>query len=215
MEIFAKWMLVALVQTAATMSPGPAFALTVRNAMVYDRQSGIYTAVGLGLGIAVHIALVLGGISVVISKSVFLFNLIKYAGAAYLIYIGIKALVLATKKPAGNESSTLSGAARQSMSVAAALRAGFLTNLLNPKAVVFFTAVYSQFISIDTAWHILLLYGATSILIEITWFSFVVLFLTHARIRTTFLKFSVWIERICGGLLLLLGLRIALTKAVS
>ncbi len=94
---FVSWLFVASVQLMATMSPGPAFVVAVRNALTYDRKAGILTAFGLSLGVLVHIIFVLCGISFIISKSVFLFSLIKYAGATYLFYIGVRAILGAMK----------------------------------------------------------------------------------------------------------------------
>jgi RhtB (resistance to homoserine/threonine) family protein len=210
-EYFGVWLILASVNLAATLSPGPAFILTVRNALSYNRPLGMMTAMGLGLGIGVHVAFVLGGIAVVIAKSVILFNLIKYAGAAYLVFIGAKA-VLAKKSDNANPNIQT---AQKPLTAFGALRMGFLTNVLNPKAVVFFTAVYAQFITVDTPPQILVLFGLTSVLIEAIWFSIVTFILTNPRIKNAFLGISHWIERVCGGLLIALGIRLALSKGLT
>jgi len=213
MELFLSWLVIASVQLAATMSPGPAFVVAVRNALAYDRKTGIATAFGLGLGVMAHVVFVLCGIAFIIAQSVFLFSFIKYAGAAYLFYIGIKAMLNSRKgknKPVVDDSDIPQSA--KSISLRKAIVTGFLTNLLNPKAVVFFTAVFTQFIHPETPFSVLALYGGTSVSIEFLWFAGVSIVLTHARIRAVFLSFMHWVERICGGLMLGLGIKLALSK---
>jgi RhtB (resistance to homoserine/threonine) family protein len=210
MDLFLKWLAFAGIQAMATVSPGPAFAVAVRSALVHGRRTGVFLAIGLGLGVAAHVFLVLTGVAFLFSRSVFLFDAVRLAGAAYLIYIGIKAL-RAQKRVAEPEAFEI-GAMSQERTGIAGIRAGFLTNLLNPKAIVFFTAVLTQFIESGTSMPVLFLYGATSVIIEITWFVLLTLFLTDVRVRNRFLSVSHWIERICGGFLLLLGIRLSLSK---
>lgn len=216
MELFLKWLALASVQTAATISPGPAFVMAVRSAVTGGRRAALMTALGLGVGVGIHVLLVLAGLSLVIAKSVYLYSFIRYAGAAYLIYIGVKAVLARKKKGVEPESPAFGGVAIEqsatSKSLAKAFFSGILTNVLNPKAVIFFTAVYTQFIDPHTPYQILLLYGVTSVLIEALWFSGVVIVLTNDRIRQRFMSVVHWIDRCCGGLMVLLGLKLALSK---
>lgn len=215
MDIFLAWLVLASVQLAATLSPGPAFAVSVRNALAYDRRAGLFTAIGLGAGVGAHVIFVLCGIAVVISQSVLLFNVIKYVGAAYLIFIGFKA-ILARKKDAQEQKTTNAALdtapSRKTISDTKAIQIGVLTNLLNPKAVIFFTAVYTQCINPETGWEILALYGVTSVIIEAGWFSCLAIILTNRSVKAKFMGFAHWIERVCGGLLMALGVRLALSK---
>ncbi len=215
MEFLLAWFLFASVQVAATMSPGPAFVVSVRNAMAYGRRAGIYTALGLAFGIAVHVILVLAGLSFLIAQSVIAFAVVKYVGAAYLVYIGIKA-ILARKKAAGSTQNGVDSGegnvARKSMGAWKAVRVGFLTNVLNPKAMVFFTAVYTQFLDASTPFTVHLTYGMTSIMVEFLWFVGVAMILTKSSIRTRFTKVMHIVERACGGLMIGLGVKLALSK---
>lgn len=206
-EFLVAWLVLASVNFVATISPGPAFALTVRNAIAYDRRAGIMTAIGLGLGIAGMVTIVLGGFAAIISQSVLIFNIIKYVGAAYLVYIGAKALM--AKKPAIVNAAEEHISAVRKISDLAALRMGYLTNQFNPKGLVFFSAVFAQFISPGTPWQVLVLYGLTSVMIEILWFGTVAFILTNPLIKQRFMGISHWIERVCGGLLIALGVRLA------
>ncbi len=215
MELFLQWALLASVQLAATMSPGPAFVVSVRNSMAHSRSVGVFTSLGLALGVGAHVVFVLVGISLVISQSVILFSIVKYAGAAYLCYVGIKAIFFSKKRgeeqPLGEVDQNISPA-KKAMSTRQAIMNGFLTNLLNPKAVVFFTAVYTQFIGVDTPLSIHLLYGVTSIVIEFLWFAGVAIVLTNPRVKRKFMSVMHWVERSCGGLMVALGVKLALSK---
>lgn len=210
-EILTGWLLIVAVNTAATMSPGPAFAMTVRNAMAYDRRAGIFTAMGLGAGVGVIAFLVLFGFAAVISQSAMLFNAVRYAGATYLIYIGGKAL-FAKQRSVDSEPRETQRA--KAMTDLTAFKSGLFTSLLNPKGIVFFTAVYAQFLTPGMPWPVLVLYGFTTMVIETVWFSMVAAVLTNSLIKGRFLRFSHWIERLCGGLLLALGIRLALSKGL-
>tara|TARA_B100001989_G_scaffold252991_1_gene237373 strand:+ start:1856 stop:2500 length:645 start_codon:yes stop_codon:yes gene_type:complete len=212
-DFYLQWLALILVQTAATMSPGPAFVVAVRNATVYGRKSGVFTALGLSLGVAAHVIFVLAGISFIISKSVILFSIIKYAGAAYLFYIGFKALTSKAHDTSGDKvGQTLNSKKNLYMSVKKALISGFLTNLLNPKAVVFFTAVYTQFIGVETPLFVNIVYGSSSIFIEFLWFATLSVFLTNSFIKEKFSHFMHYIEKLCGGLMIALGAKLALLR---
>ncbi|MCB1784466.1 MAG: LysE family translocator [Alphaproteobacteria bacterium] len=211
MELFLKWLALAGVQTAATMSPGPAFVVAVRNAMTYGRKAGIFTAIGLGCGVGVHVAFVLFGIAYILTKSVLLYTIVKYAGAAYLVFIGIKALKSKKAEPADPANEQTAGKPAKTISSYKAFLIGFMTNVLNPKAVVFFTAVYAQFIDPAMSWQIHALYGITSVTIEILWFSGVAIVLTNPAVKRKFDKIVHWIERSCGALMIALGAKLALS----
>lgn len=213
MEFFLAWMAIFTVQLLATMSPGPAFLMCLQNSIKYSRRTGIMTAIGLGLGLIPHVVLTIAGVAVLVHESVLAFNIIKYAGAAYLIYIGWKALF---SKPGGSALSVDSiPAAPHDISIMAALRRGALTNMLNPKATLFFVAIFAQFITPETLLWQKILYGLTSIIVEMGWFSLVAVVLTNPQIKAVFSRFVHWIDRICGGLFIALGARLALLKGAA
>jgi len=89
---------------------------------------------------------------------------------------------------------------------------GFLTNLLNPKATLFFLALFTQVISPETPINVQLVYGASCFVIVTGWFSFVAFVLTAPRVKSTFLKSAKWIDRISGGVMIALGVRLLWTK---
>lgn len=209
---FWTWFALAGVQLAVTMAPGPAFVMAVRNALAYGRRAGFFTSIGLGVGVGFHATLVLCGLAYVISKSIFVYSMIKYVGAAYLFYMGVKALRTKKSEPVDVDDIIQDVPVAKQMSPSKAVFCGFLTNALNPKAVLFFTAVFTQFITVDTPQTVQILFGLTSVAIEILWFAGFTAFLTNPQIKKKFMSVIHWIERGCGGLMIALGLKLALTK---
>ncbi len=211
MEFFLNWFMIATLVLLACMSPGPDFVMTVRNSLTYSRKAGLMTAIGFGLSEVIHIAYCIIGIGALIAQSVLLFSILKFAGAAYLVYIGAQAL--RSKGLAEIPGTDAVIAPKRTISAFKAMRMGFLTNLLNPKATVFFLALFTQVIDPHTPLFIQMIYGATAIAVTVLWFSFVSIVLTHQPVKNKFLRFSKWIDRACGGVMIALGLRLALTRA--
>lgn len=199
-------LLVAGIHLLAVMSPGPDFAMVLRNSVVYSRRVGVLAAVGLGLGILLHVTYSLLGIGFIISQSVLLFNIIKYLGAAYLIYIGAKSVF--AKKELSDSANPVEHSSK-SISDFQAVRMGFLTNALNPKATLFFLALFTQVINPETALGIKVLYGLEMSVATFAWFAFVALVLTQRHIQKLFINFRHHLERVFGLALLGLGIKVA------
>ncbi len=190
------------------MSPGPDFLIVTRSALMYSRRTGVWTALGVALGILVHVAYCLLGIGLVISKSIVLFNTIKYLGAAYLLYIGWGAL---TTKSAPAPEETV-GRTSDDLPVLKAVQIGFLTNALNPKASLFFLAVFTQVIDQTTPVSLQLFYGLYMCGATFVWFGFLASVLSVSAIKRQFAKIQCIAERVMGGLLMALGLKVALSS---
>lgn len=202
-----EFLLVAGIHILAVMSPGPDFAMVLRNSLVYSRRVGILAAVGLGLGILLHVTYSLLGIGLIISQSILLFNVIKLLGAGYLIYVGVKSLF--AKKPAPDKL-TEELSKHEDISNFAAVRLGFLTNALNPKATLFFLALFTQVISPSTPLFTKALYGVEMSVATFAWFAVVALLLTHPRINKAFAGIKHHLERVFGAVLIALGVKVAL-----
>lgn len=209
-HFWMNWALLTGIFIMALASPGPDFVIAIRNSILYSRKIGILTAIGFALGVFIHMLYTLFGLAVIISQSVILFNIIKYVGAAYLFYVGIRAL-----RSQGFEENNARKPqkAKTDMSVKKALWSGFLTNVLNPKATMFFMAVFSQFITPETPFSVQILYASTCVVMTGLWFSLVAVILTNHKIKARFLSYTKWIDRVCGCLLIALGIKLALTKA--
>ncbi len=206
-----EFLLVAGIHWLAVMSPGPDFAMVMRNSLLYSRRTGLLAAAGLAIGILLHVAYSLLGIGLLISKSILLFNTVKFLGAAYLIYIGVKSLV--SKKDIdihSLESDVPTVSNQQELGVVQALKLGFLTNALNPKATLFFLALFTQVISPNTSAGIKILYGVEMSMATFLWFSIVALVLTHSRVNQAFSGLKHHLERLFGIILIALGLKVAL-----
>jgi RhtB (resistance to homoserine/threonine) family protein len=198
-----------VIQLLGVMSPGPDFAVVVRNSLIYTRKIGVLTAIGVSLGILVHLTYIFLGLGVVISKTVWLFALFKYLGAAYLMYIGIKGLL--AKKQTTNYDGAHSS---QEISSFKAINTGFLTNALNPKAMFFFLSLISAFI-LGKPPIIVAIYGAIIFVSTLLWFVFVAMCFSNARLRSFFKNFQYLIERITGGLLILLAVKMLFFQTQS
>ena len=206
MEYWGEFLTVALVHLLAVASPGPDFAMVMRQSLVAGRTVALWTSLGIGAGILVHVSYTLLGLGMIISQSVQLFNLIKWGGAAYLVYVGWKSL------RAQAESAAEEGAlqVQPDYPVSRALRIGFLTNALNPKATLFFLSLFSVIIKPDTPVSIQIVYGVYMSLATAAWFCGLSLVLTHPQVRGAFRRFGHWAERLMGAVLIALGVRLAL-----
>lgn len=204
---FANWLTVFSLGMVAVMSPGPDFALTLRNSLVYSRKTGIYTALGITVGHIIHATYCLIGIGAIITRSIVIFNIIKWLGAAYLIYIGIKSLKAKKYK---EESIT-----KQARTIGnwAAFRIGLLGDVLNPKATLFFLALFTQIIHPATPLNMQVVYGGTIVVQALVWYTLVAVVISQNIVKTMFQSISHWIERITGAVLIVLGLRLAFAKA--
>jgi RhtB (resistance to homoserine/threonine) family protein len=198
---------VALLNLLAAMSPGPDFVMSVRNSLNYSRKTGIYTGIGIGLGIGIHISYCAAGVGFIIAKSVAVFTIIKFIGAAYLVYMGVSSILA---KKSGIEITEEKKPV--DLTKFQAIKIGFLTNLLNPKATLFFLGLFSLVINHDTPLYVILIISFIMIATAIGWFTLVALFFTQKKIQVAFLRFESVINKTFGGLLILLGIKIALAK---
>lgn len=205
---WAEFLTVALIHLLAVASPGPDFAVVVRESVTHGRRAGTWTAFGVGTAIFLHVGYSLLGIGLIVSQSIMLFNVLKWLAAAYLVYIGIKAL-RARPAPVGSESVQVSTVARTPR---AAFVAGFMTNGLNPKATLFFLSLFTVVINPHTPLLIQAGYGAYLALATGLWFCLVALLFSHARVRSGFARMGHWFDRGMGAVLVALGIKIAFTE---
>jgi RhtB (resistance to homoserine/threonine) family protein len=200
--IVTELLAVITITLLAVISPGPDFAMVTRNSLLLSRRAGVLTALGIGLGIVVHVSYTLLGIGVLIQQSLWLFNLVKLAGAAYLIWLGVKML---RAKPASNDAAD----APPALSDLAALRTGFLTNVLNPKTTVFVVSLFMQVVQPGTPLAVQLGYGVFISLAHMAWFTLVALCFSSGAVRQRLLRVRHWIDRAFGGLLVGFGVLLA------
>jgi len=188
------------------ISPGPDFAVVVKNSLVYSRKTALLTALGIALGALVHVTYILLGLGLLITQTPWLLFSIKCLGAGYLFYIGFKGL-RAKKMPSTLENSHH----KHDVSTFSAIRSGFLTNALNPKCILFFVSLFSVVIDPNVPFFIMLFYGAIVFMETLAWFGFVAFCLSGKRTREKFNAIGHWVERFTGGVLMALGAKLFFT----
>lgn len=189
----------------ATISPWPDFIMTIKNSLNYGRKIWIFTAIWIGLWIGVHILYCALGLALVISKSIILFNTIKILWALYLIYIWI----LSFKSKWININITQE---KVTISKFQAFKMGFFTNVLNPKATLFFLSLFTFILSPSTPIYILLLIALILIADTILWFILVSLLFTQSKIQVFFSKIQKTFNKIFGWILIAIGVKIIFNK---
>lgn len=205
---WTEFFTVALIHLLAVASPGPDFAIVVRESVAFGRRAGIFTALGVGAGIFVHVAYSLLGIGLIVSQSIVLFNALKWLAAAYLLYIGIKALRAKPADP-GRAELSLEQAAR---SPRAAFATGFVTNGLNPKATLFFLSLFTVVIDPHTPLMVQAGYGIYLALATALWFCLVAMLFSQPRVRAGFTRLGHWFDRLMGAVLIGLGVKLAFSE---
>nr|WP_247684735.1 LysE family transporter [Pseudoalteromonas luteoviolacea] len=197
-------MIIALAHFFAVASPGPDFAIVLKQSVQQGRKNALFTSAGVGLGIFVHVSYCLLGVALVLSQSPELFNVFKYLAGAYLAYMGIQALRSA--KPAEGQTETAEKLASESNWKA--LRRGFLVNALNPKATLFFLSLFTLMIDPGTPQQVQIFYGVYMALATWVWFSILSVILSRDSVRCFFHRAGHWFDRGIGVILILLAFRV-------
>ncbi len=191
---------VGLIHLVALVSPGPDFVVVCRNSLLYSRTIGIYTAVGFGLGICVHISYAVFGLSWLIANNELIFTVIQYLGAFYLMLIGIQSL-RSFQSQIGQETTTSSSR----ISPFRAVRIGFITNVLNPKATLFFLGLFSTMLNPTVGELTLVVIAVLLVVTTILWFSLVALLISHTRFTTVLKRYEKTAHQFFGVLLIAIG----------
>ncbi|MEW6310507.1 MAG: LysE family transporter [Pseudomonadota bacterium] len=203
-----EFLTVALVHLLAVASPGPDFAVVVRESVTQGQRAGLWTALGVGSGIFVHIAYSLLGIGLIVSQSILLFNLFKWLAAGYLVYLGWKALRARPQL----EAATLTAGPVPTRRARQAFTVGFVTNGLNPKATLFFLSLFTVVINHDTPLAVQAGYGLYLACATTLWFCLVAWLFSRDRVRAGFARMGHWFDRVTGAVLIALGARLALSE---
>ncbi|GGR17106.1 LysE family translocator [Streptomyces netropsis] len=204
----AELLAVALITVLAVISPGADFAMTVRNSYLYGRTPGLFSAVGISLGVLVHVTYTILGVGLLIAHTPSVFTVIKLVGAGYLVYIGIKTFVNRTQLDVDLSDGPV-------ITSAQALRTGFLTNALNPKTTLFVLSTFTQVIHQDTPVWRQIGYGLFMSFAHLVWFGMAALFFSNDRLRTKMLRRQVVLNKVIGSVLVGLGVVLALTPSAT
>ncbi|MGB0495606.1 MAG: LysE family translocator [Kangiellaceae bacterium] len=200
-----EFIILAIANVFAVASPGVDFALVLKNTLQIGKSAGIATAIGIGLGISVHMAYTLFGVSLIISNSPTIFQAVKIIGALYLIWLAYQSFQSRKK-----ETKTETKGQSLEQPWLKSMRQGFIVNVLNPKATMFFVALFTNIVSIDTPFKIQLLYGVWLVVYAILWFSFVAWMFSGQKVRNWYTQHGHYIDWAMGAFLLLIAIRLVL-----
>ena len=225
MPVLEQFLLIAMVHFLAVASPGPDFALILKQSIRYNRRIAIYTSFGIAAGIIVHVTYSLVGIGLLIASDERLFTVLKYIAASYFCYIAWHCLRAKNpenekSKPNSQESDdesltqgelskTVSSA--DSQSARKAFINGFLINALNVKATLFFVSLFSVVIAPETLLSIKIAYGVYLVVATGAWFCFLSFMLTQEKVRYVLQRKGYILDRVMGVILLLLAVQLVLS----
>lgn len=201
---FSVWLALLAVCCLGAMSPGPSLAMVVRHTLGGGRGAGIACAWAHALGIGVYALITLLGLALAMKEAPLLFNGIALIGALYLMWMGWGALNSKggmQDKLAAGKVSTLSEAARD----------GIAISLFNPKILLFFLALFSQFVMASSALEGKAIIVLTPLVVDGLWYTLVALMLSHPRLLPKLREKAAIIDKLSGAILILLGLRVIWT----
>ena len=182
---------VAVAHLLAVASPGPDFAMVLRQSLAHGQRTAVWTSLGIGSAILLHATYCVLGLGLLLQSSPAAFTTLRYAGAAYLVYLGVEGL-----RSRARAGSVADGPGVTVPAPGAAFVAGFLTNALNPKAALFFIALFPVAVSAQTPKLIQAGYGLWMSLATMAWFSLVSVVFTREPVRRGYLRHGHWIDRL-------------------
>ncbi|ABK37477.1 LysE family transporter [Aeromonas hydrophila subsp. ranae] len=198
-----SWLALAAICVMGAISPGPSLALIIRNTVQGGQGHGVATALGHGFGVGIYALITALGLAILITQTPLLFDVIRYGGAAFLAWLGVKALLA---KPAKGEASE---EVHQLRGRQGAFE-GFMVAFLNPQLAVFFIALFSQFVHADTGWREGGIMMLTAGGIDAVWYVLVALVLSRGPVLAWLKAKSFVIDKVSGLVLLGLALKVVL-----
>jgi len=204
-----EFLALATIHFLAVVAPGPDFAVTIRQSVRFGRLVGICTALGIGAGISVHVLYTLLGVGALMHTTPWLLTVAKVIGGAYILYLGVSLLRSKPKSAIEGEKTSEESVVEQTLFKA--FSTGFLTNATNPKATLFFLAIFTTIISAETPLQIQAFYGLWMCFVNALWFVIVALFFSSSKVRLLFMRMGHWFERTMGVVLILFAGRLMLS----
>ena len=189
-------------------SPGPSFVMVARTAASSSRLNALYAALGMGCGGFIFAMLALMGLIAVLAAVPALYLAMKVLGGVYLGYLGIKIwknaqthlnMVESTSVPTRSQRRKYFGS-------------GLATQLSNPKTAIVYASVFAAFLPQTSSLQFKLTVMFLVFVIETSWYSLVATMLSAQRPRRQYLRFKIWIDRLAGGILLMLGARLVISS---
>jgi len=179
------------------MSPGPSMAVVINNAIFKGRNNGILTSIGHGIGIAVYATFAVLGLGLIIANNILIFNGLKILSVIFLIFIGVKSILNKEKlnlEKKNIEKNTIS------------FLQGFSISILNPKILVWFIAIYSQFMSTDNDLLFNIYLVSIAGIVDACWYIILTLAITTTSALNFFNKKIYLIQKMQGFFFIALGL---------
>ena len=193
---------IAVLHLFAVASPGPDFILISRQCLRYGRRIAIWTSLGIAIGILFHVALSLTGLNILLQNQPDLFWYIKLLASLYIGYLGIVSLVSKSSNKLVEDATGQAGNQLRSVTT------GLLTNVLNPKALIFFITVFAVAINKETGVFVKSLLGIYMSVATFIWFALVSILLTNKKAIERFKKAIPLLEKVTGFFLLLIAIQI-------
>lgn len=194
-----SFLTLGIIMFLGAMLPGADFAIVTKNSLLHSRKAGLYTALGIGTAMWVHMMYCVLGLAVIIQKSPWIFHSIQYIGALYLTYLGI---ILLKPHAAKNIETTSESKAPTLLSNGQAFRQGFICNLLNPKATLFFLTIFSAVATTQTTLLLNFAYAVEMFLAAMLWFCTLAYLVSHNIVTEWLNKSTRVIEKVLGFMLL-------------
>ena len=188
---------VFIVCLLGAMSPGPSMAVVIHNAIFKGRYNGILTSIGHGLGIAIYATFAVLGLGLIIETNLIIFNSLKILSIIFLIFIGMKSIL--NKEKLNLEKKDVKEKTISFLQ-------GFSISILNPKILVWFIAIYSQFMSTNNELIFNIYLVSIAGIVDACWYIFLTLAVTTASTLTFFQAKIILIQKIQGFLFLVIGL---------
>lgn len=205
---WSEFFLISVAHFFAVISPGPDFALVVRVSLRFGSSAGVWTSLGIGCGILLHVSYCLLGVAVLVSQSDLFLVVLKVLAACYLSYLGVR--ILASWRQSSYQNLTIALEKGGEPTIFRAWLDGFLTNGLNPKATLFFLALFSLVIDSSTPLALQAGYGLYLSAATIGWFVLLANAIGHDSVRGKLAPVAPYIDLAMGIVLLFLALGIAL-----
>ena len=185
------------------MSPGPSFLVVARISIAQSRRNGIAAAVGMGIGAVIFAVLALLGLKALFITVPWLYVVMKILGGIYLVYIGIS-MWRGAKEPVGVQTAQPEEKKTWQRVFATAL----FTQLSNPKTAIFYSSIFAALLPQTVPLTVEIVLPLLVLAVEIGWYCVVALLLSATAPRLAYMRSKVWIDRVAGGVMGLLGIKL-------
>ena len=192
---FFVWSQFAIVCIAGAMSPGPSLAIVIRNNLNFNRLAGILTSIGHGIGIGVYATLAVLGLGLILQTNQTVFMIIQIIGLVLLFLFGLMFVFQKNKQDKKEEKQSQLNSFLQ----------GFTIAIINPKILIWFTAVYSQFIAIEASFYFNSILVLTASLIDAIWYIIVSILVTGYGLKNLLIEKKLMIQETTGSVLIIIS----------